>query len=72
MVESSESQAKKVCVRAAPCKREEEGVAVDLGPLQLGAKFKSEIGVLNEEEKEVVSFTCTCMYIVRVQLIYIY
>ena len=43
-----ESSAKRVCQR-------ERSVTVNLAPLELGAKFKTEVEALNREEKAVVS-----------------
>lgn len=46
--ESEESSAKRVCLG-------EKSVTVNLEPLELGAKFKTEIEALNREERAVVS-----------------
>ena len=56
--ESDSPQAKKVCSGRANASSEEEreeNMVVDLAPLDLGVRFRDEMGALNKEESELVS-----------------
>ena len=57
-IDSGGPRAKRVCQSMTWMPREREGeesLTVDLAPLELGAKFKSEMDILSREEHDVVS-----------------